>query len=158
MGKPLTYRGLMKTDKKPMWERALANKFGRLMQGVGTQITQGTETLFPIEQKTIPKDRSATYAKIVVDIRPQKKETHRARLVVGGDCVDYPYKVSTKTVDLDTTNFFFQFCHFYSIRTIHENGYQQFLPWYKTYTLRVYPHAIRYHSTRNHRTIPFTRI
>ena len=28
------------------------------------------------------------------------------RLVVGGDQVDYPYKVNTKTVDLDTTKMF----------------------------------------------------
>ena len=105
-GKPLTYRGLMKTTKKPIWKRALANEFGRLMQGVGTRIVGGTETLFPIEHKNIPQGRTAAYAKIVVDIRPQKKETHRARLVVGGDRVDYPYEVSTRTVDLDTTKMF----------------------------------------------------
>ena len=106
-GKPLTYRGLMKTNKKPIWKRALANEFGRLMQGVGARITTGTETLFPIEFKDLPKGRTAAYAKIVVDIRPQKKETHRARLVVGGDRVDYPYEKSTRTVDLDTTKMFF---------------------------------------------------
>ena len=105
-GKPLTYRGLMKTRHKQVWETALANEFGRLMQGVGTRIKSGTETLVPIERSKIPNGRIAAYAKIVVDIRPQKKEKHRARLVVGGDRVDYPYSVSTKTVDLDTTKMF----------------------------------------------------
>ena len=76
------------------------------MQGVGTRVTTGTETLVPIEHKDVPKGQTAVYAKIVVDIRPQKKETHRVRLVVGNDPVDYPYKVSTKTVDLDTTKMF----------------------------------------------------
>ena len=96
----------MKTNKKPVWGKALANEFGRLMQGVGTHVTKGTETLVPIEHKDVPKGRTAAYAKIVVYIRPQKKETHCARLVVGGDRVDYSYKVSTKTVDLDTTKIF----------------------------------------------------
>ena len=72
-GKPLTYQGLMKTRHKPVWETALANEFGHLMQGVGTRINKGTETLVQIEQNNIPSGRVAAYAKIVVDIRPQKK-------------------------------------------------------------------------------------
>ena len=77
-GRPLTYQGLMKTNKKNIWENALANKFGQLMQGVGQRITKGTETIFPIEFKDLPKDQTAAYAKIVVSIRLQKKEPHCA--------------------------------------------------------------------------------
>ena len=104
--KPLTYCGLMKTENKKIWEMALANKLGRLMQGVGTPITKGTKTLFSVKQKNLQAGCKAAYAKIVVGIRPQKKEKHRARLVVGGNRVDYPNEVSTKTVDLDTTKMF----------------------------------------------------
>ena len=43
-GKQFTYRDLMKTNKNPVWEKALANIFGRLMQGVGTRVKTGTET------------------------------------------------------------------------------------------------------------------
>ena len=74
-----------------------------LYKGIGTRITKGTKKLFPVEYRNLPVDQTAAYAKIVVDIRPQKKEKYRARLVVGGDQVDYPYEVSTKNVDLDTT-------------------------------------------------------
>ena len=76
------------------------------MQGVGTRVTRGKETLFPIKHKDLPKGWTVAYAKIVVNIHPQKKETHQARLVVGGNRVDYPYKVSTKTVDINTTKMF----------------------------------------------------
>ena len=33
-------------------------------------------------------------------LRPQKIETHRTRLTVGGDLIDYPGEVSTPTLDL----------------------------------------------------------
>ena len=42
----------------------------------------------------------------MVNIRPQEKDKHQARLVMGGDRVNYPYYVSTKTVNLDTTTMF----------------------------------------------------
>ena len=70
----------MKTRHKQVWQTALAYEFGCLMQGVGIRINNGTETLVPIEQNKIPSGRVAAYAKIVVDIRSQKKEKHRARL------------------------------------------------------------------------------
>jgi hypothetical protein len=38
----------------------------------------------------------------VVSLRPQKKETHRTRLTVGGNLIDYSGDVSTPTVDLTT--------------------------------------------------------
>ena len=56
MSKPLTYRGLMKTRHKPVWENALANELGRLIKGLGTQIKAGTETLVPIALDKIPQE------------------------------------------------------------------------------------------------------
>ena len=55
----------------------------------------------------IPRDRKVTYMKCVVDLRPQKQEVERTRLVLGGDKVDYPFNVSTNTTDLDTTKIHF---------------------------------------------------
>ena len=46
----------------------------------------------------------------VCDIRMNKTETHRVRLTTGGNMVDYPGDVSTKTADLTTIK-----CHWNSV-------------------------------------------
>ena len=43
-----------------------------------------------------------TYGRLVCDIRPHKSKTHRTRLTVGGDLIDYPGDKSTATADLTT--------------------------------------------------------
>jgi hypothetical protein len=43
-----------------------------------------------------------TYSRIVATIRPQKAETHRVRLTVGGDRLDYPGNTSTPTASQTT--------------------------------------------------------
>jgi hypothetical protein len=58
---------------------------------------------FSSEKPQVPQDRKVTYSRIVVDIRPEKKETHRTRLIVGGNLIEYPGDVSTPTADLTTT-------------------------------------------------------
>jgi hypothetical protein len=40
-----------------------------------------------------------------VDIRPNKSETHRVRLTVGGNLIQYPGDVSTRSADLTTSKF-----------------------------------------------------
>jgi hypothetical protein len=53
--------------------------------------------------KAIPKDQTVTYAWIVVDYRPQKKDPNRVHLTVGGNLIDYPGELSTRTADLITS-------------------------------------------------------
>ena len=53
----------------------------------------------------MPKGRKATYVRIVVAHRPQKTEENRVRLTVGGEKIDYPGPVTSKTTDLITANF-----------------------------------------------------
>ena len=43
-----------------------------------------------------------TYSFIVVDVRPQKEDPIRVILAVGGNKIEYPVKVTTKTADLTT--------------------------------------------------------
>ena len=60
-------------------------ELGQLMQVFGD--TKGTETMRFLELdeiKNIPKDRTITYARIVVDARPQKKDPNRVRTTVRG--------------------------------------------------------------------------
>ena len=73
------------------------------MQVVGTRMKSGTETMAPIKYHNIPTDRKAVYCKNAVDIRLEKAETHRSRLVVGGDQIEYPDEVYTPTTDMAAT-------------------------------------------------------
>lgn len=101
-GKTLGYRELMQGNKtKVKWNRSSANEFGRLAQGVGGRI-KGTNTIFFIRKDEVPSNKTVTYARFVCDIRPQKEEQERVRMTVGGDRIEYPHDVSTKTADIVT--------------------------------------------------------
>ena len=90
-----------------VWTKSLANEFGRLANGVGTRLPTGSNTIFFIRRNQVPADRTVTYGRIVCTIRPQKEETHRTRLTVGGNLIDYPYDVSTPTADITTAKIMF---------------------------------------------------
>ena len=53
--------------------------------------------------KCIPGDRKLTYARIVVDFRMQKIDPNRVRITVGGNLIDYPYELTTRTADITTS-------------------------------------------------------
>jgi hypothetical protein len=44
--------------------------------------------------------KDVTYGKFVCTIRPEKKETHRTRFVVGGNKINYPGKVATPAAEM----------------------------------------------------------
>jgi hypothetical protein len=86
-----------------VWTAAMSKELGRLTQGFNN--TEGTETIFFMSKdkiKEIPKDRTVTYARIVVDYRPQKADPNRVRITVGGNLIDYPGKLTTRTADITT--------------------------------------------------------
>ena len=67
------------------------------------QLADGTKTIKFLERTDIaliPKDRTVTYARIVVDHRPQKEDPNHARLTVGGNLIDYPFELTTRTADM----------------------------------------------------------
>ena len=43
-----------------------------------------------------------TYGRIVCEIKPQKDETHRTIITVGGNIFDHPGEVATPTADITT--------------------------------------------------------
>ena len=49
--------------------------------------------------------KKVTYGKHVCDINPDKVETHRTRLTVGGNLLDYAGVMSTPTATVTTTKF-----------------------------------------------------
>ena len=48
------------------------------------------------------KREKVAYARIVCSVRPSKKETHRTRLTVGGNVLDYEGEIRAPTADLIT--------------------------------------------------------
>jgi hypothetical protein len=51
----------------------------------------------------VPKGKIFTYGRFVVDIHPNKTETHRVRLTVGVNLIQYTGDVSTRSADLTTS-------------------------------------------------------
>ena len=90
------------------WIKAMCKELGNIAQGYsdGDKINEkGTNTvkfLTHEEIKLIPKDRKVTYARIVVDYRPQKDDPNRVRITVGGNLIEYPGELTTRTADLTT--------------------------------------------------------
>lgn len=99
-GELCEYRHLVKSSKGRNWELGMCRELGRLFQGY--KETKGTDTCRFIKKSDVPKDRNATYVRVVVADRPRKAEEERVRVTVGGDKVDYPGEVSTKTSELVT--------------------------------------------------------
>ena len=53
--------------------------------------------------KCIPTDQVITYARIVVDYRPQKEDPNRARITAGTKLIQYPGELTTRTADMRTS-------------------------------------------------------
>ena len=54
------------------------------------------------EIENIPKYCVVTYARIVVDFRPQKTDPNCVRITAGGNLIKYPSELTTCTADLTT--------------------------------------------------------
>jgi hypothetical protein len=102
-GADVEYRGLI-ADKEtfPTWDRAAENEFGRLDQGVGGRI-EGSNTIYFIPRSAVPPNKTVTYGRFVVEMRPNKEEIHRVRLTVGGNLIRYGGDVSTRSAYLTTS-------------------------------------------------------
>ena len=79
-----------------VWMRAMYKELARLAQGY--KDTPGTSTIkFMSLDKIsrIPRDRTVTYACIVVDYREQKSDPNRVLITVGGNLIEYPFELTT---------------------------------------------------------------
>ena len=77
-----------------------------MAQGDNKTEEKGTNSIFILnheEIKNIPKDCVVTYARIVVDFRPQKKDPNRVHMTAGGNLIKYPGELTTRTADLTTS-------------------------------------------------------
>ena len=90
---------------KYTWTTAWGKEWGNLAQGDDRTGEKGTNSIFilnPEDIKNIPKDRVITYARIVIDYRPQKDDPNRVRITAGGNLIIYPDELTTGTADLST--------------------------------------------------------
>jgi hypothetical protein len=51
----------------------------------------------------IPKDRTVTYARVIVDFRPQKADPHQIQITARGNLINCPGELSTWTANLITS-------------------------------------------------------
>ena len=84
-------------------DKSLANEFGRLAQGVSNLI----EVYFTPKEEVPSKTKKVTYPKIVCNTRPNKSETHRTRITVGGNLLGYVRTLTTPTATITTENVLF---------------------------------------------------
>jgi hypothetical protein len=102
-GASLKHRHLIQNDSTfTVWNKSAAHEFGRLAKGVGGRI-EGSNTISFIPRQAVPKGKIITYGCFVVDIRPNKSKTHRVHLTVGGNLIQYPGDVSTRSADFTTS-------------------------------------------------------
>jgi hypothetical protein len=84
---------------------AFGKDFGRMSQGDNKTGQKGTNAMFvmsPQEIPNIPKVRIVTYARVVVNHRPQKTDPNRIRITASGNLINYSGKLMTQTADITT--------------------------------------------------------
>ena len=87
---------------KDLWVPAMSKELHCLAQGK-EGVTVGTNTIFYLthdEIRRIPKDRTVTYARIVIGHRPQKDVPNRVQITVGENLINYPYELTTVTANM----------------------------------------------------------
>jgi hypothetical protein len=66
-------------------------------------VTKGTNTIWYLSHADIckiPKNRTVTYARTVIDHCPQKEDPNRIRITVGSNLIDYLFELTTRTADM----------------------------------------------------------
>ena len=72
----MEYGDLIKDTKlQEICTTSMGNELGHLSQGVGERMPIGLDTLHFISKDEYPKGKFSTYARIVCEIRPQKRKS-----------------------------------------------------------------------------------
>ncbi len=92
-------------DTLEVWQTAFGKDFGGMAQGDNKMGQKGTNSIFVMthdEIRRIPKNQTVTYARVIVNFCPQKADPHCIRITAGGNLINYPGELSTRTADLTT--------------------------------------------------------
>ena len=104
-----SYKRLMNdAETAEVWQTAFGKDFGGMAQGDDKTGQKGTNSVFIMTHNEINIAKKAghkwTYARIVVDFRPQKEDPNRIRIAVGGNLITFKGNTSTRTANLTTSN------------------------------------------------------
>ena len=86
---------------KGLWVPAMSKELHCLAQGK-EGVMVGTNAIFYLihdEIRCIPKDRTVTYARIVINDRLQKDNPNQVCITVGDNLINYPYELTTHTAN-----------------------------------------------------------
>jgi hypothetical protein len=87
---------------KDLWVPAMSKELHCLAQGK-PGVTKATNTIFFLshdEIQNIPKGQTVTYARILIEHRPQNEDPNRVCITVGGYLINYPFKLTTRTTHM----------------------------------------------------------
>jgi hypothetical protein len=103
------YKELSTCTDGVLWQASNADEIGRMFQGLGADsyMPTGTNTLFFIHKKDIPRNKKPTYVRVVCADRPEKTNPKRVRWTAGGDRIEYTGNVTTQTADIQTAKCLF---------------------------------------------------
>ena len=83
------------------WCTGFGKEVGRMAQGDNKTKTPGTNCMFVMNHEKIVRmhaeGRVSTYARVVVDFRPQKEDPNRVRITAGVNLIKYPGELTTQT-------------------------------------------------------------
>jgi hypothetical protein len=88
-----------------VWQTGMRKEFERMAQGDKKTGTVGTHAIFVMthdEFDSIPEDIVVTYARIVIDLIPQKEDPNRVRITAGGNLIKTRGYLTTRIPDLTT--------------------------------------------------------
>jgi hypothetical protein len=89
-----------------IWQTAFGKDFGGMVQGDNKTGQKGTNSIFVMtydEIRLIPADQTVTYARVVINFCPQKLDPHCIQITAGGNLINYPGKLTTRTATLTTS-------------------------------------------------------
>ncbi len=92
-----------------IWMMAFRKDFGGMSQGNNKAGQKGTNAIFAMSPSDIPlisKDRIITYARVVVNRRPQKEDPNFIRITAGGNLINYPGELTGRTADITTAKLY----------------------------------------------------
>jgi hypothetical protein len=87
---------------KDLWVPAMSKELDCLTQGK-KGVTVSSNKIFYLthaEIRLIPKYCTVTYTRIIINHRPQKDDPNQVRITIGGNLIDYPYKLTTRTANM----------------------------------------------------------
>jgi hypothetical protein len=98
------YKELSTCSGGKLWQASNAKEIGRMFQGLGpdSYMPTGTNTLFFINKKDIPKHKKLAYMCVLCANQPKKKNPRHVPWTAGGNKVKNTGNVTTQTASIQT--------------------------------------------------------